>query len=371
MFCSPVFELYIAEAKGQMMVGVLDDYPSFEKLREYCEGLELAANLIRENSPQKVRVAFILLHNIAEILMYRIAEKAFDSDEFRSRVMPPQFSRTLKRKVRREFPEQIRFLLSQGVLSGEEGATLQIAHDYRTPAFHRDDHNPRALQALACLLYAPLSTLFDKAAKGRGASCSDENGAWLETYGLKPRGTVMFDALSVLLVTAIRDTIPLQFEDIRSILRTDLTERIAVAERNMAPEHSLGGMAEDWAGAMSDAMFWDDFDEQAAAPEYWALIWKMGAGEKVVPEDYLRAEADFNAERAKQRAAFVPVFELRKLPELKAAVAALDSITTPSKLAGDYREIDTKLVWLEDAIEEVHISVDYAIQHAIDVARGK
>jgi hypothetical protein len=52
-------------------------------------------------------------------------------------------------------------------------------------------------------------------------------------------------------------------------------------------------------------------------------------------------------------------------------VAALDSSTTPSKLAGDYREIDTKLVSLEDAIEEVHISVDHAIQHAIDVARGK
>jgi hypothetical protein len=25
------------------MVGVLDDYPSFEKLQEYCEALELAA----------------------------------------------------------------------------------------------------------------------------------------------------------------------------------------------------------------------------------------------------------------------------------------------------------------------------------------
>jgi hypothetical protein len=52
-----------------MMVGVLDDYPSFEKLREYCEALELAAAFIRENTPQRVRVAFILLHNIAEILI--------------------------------------------------------------------------------------------------------------------------------------------------------------------------------------------------------------------------------------------------------------------------------------------------------------
>jgi hypothetical protein len=52
-------------------------------------------------------------------------------------------------------------------------------------------------------------------------------------------------------------------------------------------------------------------------------------------------------------------------------VASLDSISTPSKLAADYRNIDMKLVSLEDAIEEVHISVDLAIQHAIDVARGK
>jgi hypothetical protein len=34
-------------------------------------------------------------------------------------------------------------------------------------------------------------------------------------------------------------------------------------------------------------------------------------------------------------------------------------------------DIDTKLILLEDAIEGVHISVDLAIQHAIDVARGK
>lgn len=353
------------------MVGVLDDYPSFEKLREYCEALELAASFIRENTPQRVRVAFILLHNIAEILMYRIAEKTFDSDEFLSRVMPPKFSRTLKRKVRREFPEQIRFLVSQGVLSDEEGSTLQIAHDYRTPAFHRDDHNPKALQALACLLYAPLSTLFEKASEGRGASCSDKDSAWLESYGLKSGGIVMFDALSVVLVTAIRSKIALHFEDIRSILRTDLTERIALAESNMASDHDLGGIVKDWDEAISDAMFWDSFDEQSAAPEYWALIWKMGAGEEVVPEDYLRAEADFNTEKIKQRAAFVPAFELRQLPELKALVAALDSISIPSKLAGEYRNIDMKLVSLEDAIEEVHVSVDRAIQHAIDVARGK
>jgi hypothetical protein len=30
-----------------------------------------------------------------------------------------------------------------------------------------------------------------------------------------------------------------------------------------------------------------------------------------------------------------------------------------------------KLMPLEDAIEEVHISLDQAVQHAIDVARGK
>jgi hypothetical protein len=353
------------------MIGVLDDYPSFEKVREYCEALDLAATLITENTPQKVRVAFILLHNIAEILMYRIAEKAFDSDEFRSRVMPPQFSRTLKRKVRREFPEQIRFLVSQGVLSNDEGATLQIAHDYRTPAFHRDDHNPKALQALACLLYAPISTLFESAGKGRGSSCTDKKSAWLESYGIKCDGTVMFDALSVALVQVIRATIPLQFTDIRSILHNDLTERIAIAESKMAPGHNLGGMVEDWNSAIADAMFWESFDEQATAPDYWALIWKMGAGEEVSPEEYLKAEAEFNAEKMKQRAAFAPAFELRQLPDLKAMAEAIGAIDTPSTLAGEYRAIDMKLVMLEDAIEEVHTSLDYAIQHAIDVARGK
>lgn len=353
------------------MIGVLDDYPSFEKLQEYCEALDLAANFIRENTPQRVRVAFILLHNISEIMMYRIAEKAFDSDEFRSRVMPPKFSRTLKKKVRREFSEQIRFMIDQGVLSGEEASTLQIAHEYRTPAFHRDDHNPKALQALACLLYAPLSTLFEAAARGRGAGCNGNETAWLGAYGIECNGMVMFDALSAALVTIIRDTIPLTFEDIRSILAADLSDRIAAVEKKMSADHSLGGAITDWDRAIADVMFLESFDEQNAAPEYWALRWKIGSGEDVSPEAYLKAEEEFANEKLKQKAAFVPEFQINQLPALKTAVRSLDGITSPSKLADDYRNLDSRLTWLEEAIEEVHMSVDIAIQHEIDIARGK
>jgi hypothetical protein len=75
----------------------------------------------------------------------------------------------------------------------------------------------------------------------------------------------------------------------------------------MASDHGLGGIVNDWDGAISDAMFWDSFDEQSAAPEYWALIWKMGAGEEVVPEDYLRAEADFNTEKSNKQHLFQPL----------------------------------------------------------------
>jgi hypothetical protein len=75
-----------------MMARSIEQYPSFKKLREYCEALELAANYIQENTPQRIRVAFILLHNIAELLMYRIAERTFDYDEFSSKVIQPQFS---------------------------------------------------------------------------------------------------------------------------------------------------------------------------------------------------------------------------------------------------------------------------------------
>jgi hypothetical protein len=39
-----------------------------------------------------------------------------------------------------------------------------------------------------------------------------------------------------------------------------LTERLAVAESNMASDYGLGGMVSDWDAAISDAMFWDSFD---------------------------------------------------------------------------------------------------------------
>jgi hypothetical protein len=354
-----------------MMARSIEEYPSFGKLREYCEALELAANFIQENTPQKIRVAFILLHNVAELLMYQISKRAFDYDEFTSKVIPPRFSRTLKRKVRREFTEQIRFVISQGVLSEGEGLTLQIAHAYRTPAFHRDVHNPRALQALACLLFSPIATLFDKASKGRGSSCSEEEKAWLESYGVICDGIAMFDTISVALVTAIRAEIPLDFKGIRSVLCGDLDERISVVESKISPDDELGCMVTDWPVALSEAMFWNSFDEHVAGAEYWGLKWRIGAGENVSPEEFLKAENDFSTERARQKAAFMPPFELRQLPELKEKVEELMTITDPSRLAGEYHGIDGKLLLFEDAVEDVRNSVDAAIQHAIDVARGK
>lgn len=354
-----------------MMARSLEEYPSFEKLQEYSEALELAAGFIQENTPQRIRVAFLLLHNIAELLMYRIAEEAFNTDEFRSKVLPPQFSRTLKRKVRREFGEQIRFVVSQGMISEEEGRTLEIAHAYRTPAFHRDDHNPNALQALACLLFSPISTLFARASGGLGSSCSEEEKAWLASYGVRCAGAAMFETISVEVVNAIRAKIPLDLEAIRSVLCGDLEERIVTAEHKISPDHDLGSMVTDWATALPEAMFWSSFDEQSAGEKYFGLRWRIGAGEDVSAEEYVEAEQEFEAEKLRQKAAFVAPIELGQLPALKEKVDALKSTTDPSMLAGTYHEIDGTLTLLEDAIEEVHTSVDMAVQHAIDLARGK
>jgi hypothetical protein len=181
----------------------------------------------------------------------------------------------------------------------------------------------------------------------------------------------MYDTISVSLVTAIRAKIPLDIKGIRSVLCDDLDERISLVERKMSSSDELGSMVTDWPAALSEAMFWSSFDEQAAGPDYWDLTWKIGAGKNVSPEEFLRAENDFNTEKLRQKAAFVPPFELSQLPELKEMVGALTSTSDPSRLASEYHEIDERLMLLEDAVEDVHSGVDAAIQHAIDVARGK
>jgi hypothetical protein len=144
-----------------------------------------------------------------------------------------------------------------------------------------------------------------------------------------------------------------------------------VAENKMSSDDALGSMVKDWPVALSEAMFWSSFDEQAAGPDYWNLKWKIGAGENIPTEKYYKAQDDFEAEKLRQKAAFVPPFELRQLPELKGKVEALRSTTDLSNLAGGYHEADEKLMLLEESVEEIHASVDSAIQHAIDVARGK
>ena len=56
------------------MARPLEEYPSFEKLREYSRALELAAGFIEENTPQRIRVAFLLLQIASRLLTHRLLQ---------------------------------------------------------------------------------------------------------------------------------------------------------------------------------------------------------------------------------------------------------------------------------------------------------
>jgi len=57
------------------------------------ESVELAVEFMKSRTPQRIRLSFILLHNVSELLMHSMIETWIFEDEFFSRLRPPQFSK--------------------------------------------------------------------------------------------------------------------------------------------------------------------------------------------------------------------------------------------------------------------------------------
>ena len=151
-----------------------------ERIRFIVEQLEECRKLIQKRSKSHYRMAFTLLDNTVEILMYRATRHHLEMDEMievmhrrAKAVMPPKeyakwaansqlkvVGRKTRRAIDRHYPEKVRYLAGVKKVPEPLAATIGHLHDYRNEMYHRDRVQEDVLRSLTVFLFELACEIF-------------------------------------------------------------------------------------------------------------------------------------------------------------------------------------------------------------------
>ena len=133
----------------------------FDRFLGSLQQLQVAKDLIQSEEPEKARMAIILLHSLADGLMFSAAIGAFEHDLFLAKILPPKYSASDRSKVLRYFDEKVEFCRQKiKLLSVADATIFKILNFYRNAAYHRDTHNPRVVLPIARVAFGSTLRLF-------------------------------------------------------------------------------------------------------------------------------------------------------------------------------------------------------------------
>ena len=247
------------------------DFHTVENFRDFIEAAEIARDFLIANTPQKVRLALIVLDNTAELLMSHLCSEIFADDEFRAKLSPPRFSQKLKAKTR-DFLPKVELLRVEAHITDGEASVLRLGHSYRNPAFHQGRHNPRAISAVSILLFKTVSAVMQRAFSGVSIGGFGEIG-WLRDYGVSTAPLAFAEAAAHIMEQLARG-LRQPLDQLKAALGGDLADRLGRIDRVRSDGwYSL--TTEQWDDAIKYAQFLDFFDDEAAAAKYREFVYKI------------------------------------------------------------------------------------------------
>lgn len=162
--------------------------PSLPRVEFMQAQLEEAKDLLQRDSVAHDRLAFILLDNAAEVMMFRNVEallfsnplyerllkqweaaiEAADTPEARSHrdeIKAKVISKTKRAKIERSFDAKADFLVDNGRLEQTAATVLKKLHRYRNELYHRDRIRSLTVRSAAQLYFSLAVSLFERGDK--------------------------------------------------------------------------------------------------------------------------------------------------------------------------------------------------------------
>jgi hypothetical protein len=181
---------------------------------------------------------------------------------------------------------------------------------------------------------------------------------------------ISFREASTSIATKLVEGIEIPFQEAQDAFQQDITSRIEEIEREIAKLPIKGDAVLDEGlrrAEFSERHPYEQFSEKFLEMNYRIAA---GNGESVDDKEYRAAKKSANRKMEKALKDFVPICSLKLLKKLK-STNRLKSATDASSLLSAYQDLDSKLSKFEDSVEQLDIAFDRAIQHAIDIRRGK
>lgn len=340
--------------------------------------LEACADLIEESGTPRLRMAIVLLDNLADNFLYhRFRAHVLRSDDHSYSLIP---RRRLTKKeldsLEQSFPNKLDFVAAMSssredvgnFISTSDLDILRISHRYRNAIYHRDTHNRAVVPVITRLLFGATCRLFPMSYQPRwGTSVSSAAVAGFSSYDVIKQGMLWPHDAASKVADALQRRIGLGVEEAVETLSADLLERCEQLSEMVAylPDGAMG-----LEGGLAWTEFWHRFGHDAKlvklADRADTWLRRDEANPDAVRADASAAQEEYNARVLSLWKNFQATVSLEEIP-LGAAVAKELEILDDLPLALHvYYEVDTRLDKLEDLLGDMVEAYDREINRQID-----
>jgi hypothetical protein len=321
-----------------------------ERIRLVFEQIEEAKRLLEDGSILKLRLATILLDNVAEILMNRELRYRFAWDD-RGQFLGKQnaYSPEERKNAERRFDEKVRLLIRLGKLSKDQGAVIDAGHQFRSEMFHVEQIRRPILRPAAVLLFHTVIDLSDQLLSRSymlpGPS-EKESQAFIQRFGIG-KGFLLDDEFPKKIGAVLRAGISFNPSGLPAALSEDLVERVDQTLTNL--KYVSEGSSEQ------------QIDRQLRYSQFWRTegykLAEATAGEKLLDEAFDEWNSNGNAQ-----------YTLSRLRKWRRTAELIVSCPAPMALR-HYCGVDKKFRPFEEEVHETVFQFEEHIDGLIEEER--
>jgi hypothetical protein len=338
------------------------------KITLIIDQIDHCKTLILRNETVHLRMAFILLDNVAETLMYRKVLDKFVYNEFYERLLekakelPPDLfdkfktectipdilEAKRKRRVLQYFDEKLTYLCDTcGLIQKPVATVLSSLHRYRNEIYHRDIIKPDILRPVAILYFEIVCELIVQLQQGPTEyDFADDWTPFFKRHNIPKARHQMFDAEDMeIILTAFRASLAISTEELKTTFRAYLTNRFDNTLKRVEFIRKALDLDSNFI-----ALKVAQFDRSKDTKQYRT-------------KDALLQSQEFKS--------FQPTIIEASFDRLRQKVSAFDNVKNKINLLNAFKLVEDEFEPIEKIIHGFANDLEAAIDFQSDLARGK
>ena len=201
-----------------------------EDFKIFIEQLEICKNFALSNINSSIRCGFIILDNLAELLMNGLLNEFYSDEDYLKELFEPKTRTKQKMKTEKYYHEKTKALYKNyKKIKRSEKLISDISHNIRNSVFHNNIHySSDVLKIIIKLFYRTVCNLFGYYFSENSISYLSSDGlSWIERFGL-PVDKIDYVYATKIIKKHLLKNISYRLPVLKSSLAKDIVSRIDV-----------------------------------------------------------------------------------------------------------------------------------------------